>query len=72
MAVTVEVREKLIIVTKPGTDFAVTYEMREDADHIVMTQTWMPSHVASPTNSEFRTLAFQAAVDKARELGWIA
>lgn len=67
----VEVQGTSIIVTMPGTDLSVTYQKRFAAPHFVLTQRWVPAHVPWPTIFEFRTRAFQAAVAKARELGWI-
>jgi hypothetical protein len=34
-------------------------------------RSWVDPHITSPAISEFRAHAFQAAVSKARELGWI-
>lgn len=67
----VEVRGKSITVMMPGTDFAVTYKKRLDAPNLILTQTWVGHATTSPAVSQFRARAFQAAVDKARELGWI-
>ena len=66
----VEVHGTSIIVRMPGTDLSVTYQKRFATPHLVLTQSWVPAHVASPTITEFRARAFQAAVAKARELGW--
>ena len=60
-----------ITVTMPGTDFAVTYQKRFANPHLVLTRSWIAGSVDSPAISEFRARAFHAAVDKARELGWI-
>ena len=60
-----------IIVTMPGTDFAVTYQKRFATPHLVLTRSWVAGSIDSPAISEFRDRAFQAAVAKARELGWI-
>ena len=65
--INVEVRANRIVGTKSGTEFSVTYEKRDDANNIIMTCTWVPSNMAS----EFRAQAFQAALIKARELGWV-
>ena len=61
-----------IIVTKPGTDFTLAYQKRPDSPMLKLTRSWVDPHIMSPAISEFRTQAFQAAVSKARELGWIA
>jgi hypothetical protein len=60
-----------IIVTKPGTDFMLAYRKRPDSPNLVLTRSWEKPTVTSPEISEFRAHAFQAAVSKARELGWI-
>jgi len=60
-----------ITVTMPGTHFAVTYQKRFANPHLVLTRSWIAGSVDSPAISEFRARAFHAAVDKARELGWI-
>ena len=60
-----------IIITKPGTDFMLAYRKRPDSPNLVLTRSWEKPTVTSPEISEFRAHAFQAAVAKARELGWI-
>jgi hypothetical protein len=57
-----------IVVTKPGTDFMLAYRKRPDSPNLVLTRSWEKPTVTSP---EFCAHAFQAAVSKARELGWI-
>jgi hypothetical protein len=60
-----------IIVTRPGTDMMTAYRKRPDSPNLVLTRSWEKPTVTSPEISEFRAKAFQAAVSKARELGWI-
>jgi hypothetical protein len=67
----VAVEAGAITVTKPGTSYSVTYTKPEDSPHLVMTKSWLEPSLTTPAVSEFRARAFQAAVDKARELGWI-
>jgi hypothetical protein len=67
----ITVKGNSITVAKFGTDFYVTYENRPKNPHLVLTRSWVAATVTSPTISEFRARAFQAAVAKARELGWI-
>jgi hypothetical protein len=67
----VKVEGNAIMVSKIGTDFSVTYEKRPDNPHLVLTRSWIDQSVTTPTVSEFRARAFQAAVAKARQLGWI-
>ena len=60
-----------IVVTKPGTDFLTAYRKRPDSPTLKLMRSWVDLHITSPEISEFRAHAFQAAVAKARELGWI-
>ena len=62
---------KEIIITRPGTDMMTAYRKAPDRPNLVLTRSWLDPHVMSPEISEFRAQAFQAAVSKARELGWI-
>ena len=61
-----------IIVTKPGTDFMLAYRKRPESPTLKLTRSWVGPHITSPEISEFRAHAFQAAVAKSRDLGWIA
>ena len=56
------------MVMMPGTDFGVVYKKEIGTPHLVLTHT---EGSGTSTNHEFRARAFHAAVDKARELGWI-
>jgi hypothetical protein len=60
-----------IIVTRPGTNMMTAYRKRPESPNLVLTRSWEQPTVTSPEISEFRAQAFQAAVSKARELGWI-
>ena len=71
LELSVEVDGADITVTMPGTKFSVTYQKREDSPTIVLTHTWLAPSITTPAVSDFRARAFQAAVNKARELGWI-
>ena len=62
---------KEIIVTRPGTDMMTAYRKAADRPNLILTRSWVDPHTTSPAVSEFRAHAFQAAVSKARELGWI-
>ena len=59
-----------INVTRPGTDMMTAYR-KGPRPNLVLTRSWLDPHVMSPEISGFRAHAFQAAVAKARELGWI-
>ena len=56
-----------IIVTMPGTDFSVAYQKQFDSPHLVLTH----MSITASAIHQFRARAFHAAVEKARELGWI-
>jgi hypothetical protein len=67
----VEVRGTQIIVTRPGTDFRATYEKPSNQPHLVMVSARIEPNASTELVFAFRSLAFRAAVDRARELGWI-
>ena len=67
----VEVEGTHITVRMPGTDFWLTYQKEAGSPQLVLTGSWIELHITSPAVMEFRARAFQAAVSKARELGWI-
>jgi hypothetical protein len=61
-----------IVVRKPGTTLLLAYSKSAEQPRLVLTRSWVKPTTASPSIGEFRDQAFQAAVIKARELGWIA
>ena len=68
----VEVRDEEIIVTMPGTSYTVTYCKPANSSHL------LARHIAESDDkrtsislSEFLTLAWKLANERARELGWI-
>ena len=69
----VEVSGNEITVTtaEVGTAYSVTYERLPNQLQLVMTHSWLAAHITTPSVAEFRAKAFRAAVDKARELGWL-
>jgi hypothetical protein len=67
----VDVEDDEIVVTKPGARYLLAYRKSMDQPRLVMTRSWMGPTITAPGISEFRAKAFQAAVQKARELGWI-
>ena len=71
MELHVEILGEEILVTRPGTDFLLAYRKRPDSPTLKLIRSWVDPHTTSPAISEFRAHAFQAAVSKARELGWI-
>jgi hypothetical protein len=60
-----------IVVTRSGTDFLVAYRKTSDRPNLVLSRSWLPPTEATAFTNQFRAAAFQAAVSKARELGWI-
>ena len=63
-----------IIVTMPGTDLAVAYQKQFGTPHLVLTHMSITASGPAPVTDaihQFRARAFHAAVEKARELGWI-
>ena len=69
MDLNVELDGDEIVVTSPGTACMAAYQKAWDRPKLRLTRSWIDP--ASPAVHEFRAHAFQAAVSKARELGWI-
>jgi hypothetical protein len=69
----VEARDRDIIVTMPGTSFRVVYRKRDRSPQLVARLDYFQNEQKGPiTRAEFRARAWKLANDKARELGWIA
>jgi hypothetical protein len=60
-----------ITVVRPGTNLWVSYDKRQHSPHLILSDTWSNCIKMTPEVSEFRAEAFQAAIAKVRELGWI-
>ena len=68
----VEVRERDIIVTMPGTTFRIVYRKPDRAPQLVARLDYFQNQQKGPiTRAKFLALAWKLANDKARELGWI-
>jgi hypothetical protein len=68
----VQVRDDEIIVTMPGTHYAVTYCKPVNSPQLLARRiAESDDKHTSISLSEFLTLAWTLANDKARELGWI-
>ena len=65
----VETVDGQITVTRPATND--TYRKSADAPHLELAHSWIAVGVTTPEIPDFRTQAFQVAVNRARELGWI-
>jgi hypothetical protein len=62
-----------IIVSMPYTCFRMTYQASLEAPRLVELPFWTRDDRTAPISlTEFRWRAWQAALEKARELGWIA
>jgi hypothetical protein len=61
-----EARGSLLIVTEPRLEFHAIYIKQADSPQLVLMRR------APSSDHELIVAAFQAAVAKARELGWIA
>jgi hypothetical protein len=59
-----------IVVTKLGTTFLLAYRKSADEERLVLRRSRIPPTTTS-LRSAFRAQAWQAANDKAPELGWI-
>jgi hypothetical protein len=66
-----KVHASSIIVTMPGTDYWVTYEKRVDHQRLALVRSWMVASVKTPAIIDFRLRSRRAAINKARELGWL-
>jgi hypothetical protein len=66
-----KIRGTSITVTRRHTDFSATYEKRPGNPQLELTRKRVTAHEAMPEVFKFHAIAFQAAVYKARELGWI-
>ena len=58
-----------IVVWKPGR-FSVASKKPDHQRHLVVVRSWLADFTSKPL-AEFRALAAQLAVNKARSLGWI-
>jgi hypothetical protein len=65
----VEVQGSYILVAMRGTCFRAKYR-KQDAPWLALDE-WVEDSEASITFREFRTLAWVAANEKARDLGWV-
>jgi predicted alpha/beta hydrolase family esterase len=71
-ALRVEVLEDEIIVILPATSYGVVYHKPANAPQLLVKNFLSKNDSGAPmTQAEFFSRAWQAANDKARELGWI-
>ena len=67
----IEVEDKVIIVTLPGTTFRMNYNKAKKSDGLVAFGIHGDKD-AGVSQVDFLVCAWRVANDKARELGWIA
>ena len=68
----VEVGERDIIITMPGTSFRVVYRKPFSTSQLVARLDYFQNQQKGPiTRAQFRARASKLANEKARELGWI-
>jgi hypothetical protein len=72
-ALHVEVLDDEIVITPPGTSYAVTYYWATAflSGFLTKSHSGEEDHDAPMTQAEFHGRAWRLANDKARELGWI-
>jgi hypothetical protein len=66
-----EVDGRFIIVTLPGTLFRATYFKSLDSPGIMQSDHMTDDYKAATSRNEFLALAWKAANDMARGLGWL-
>jgi hypothetical protein len=66
-----EVEGEQIVVTLPGTSFRASYHKNPDAPGITQSPAVTDDNSAAITRKEFEALAWKAANEKAKKLGWI-
>jgi hypothetical protein len=69
---TVTLEGDKITVFRLATNLWASYDKRPHSPHLILTDTGLNWTKITPQVSQFRAEAYQAAVAKARELGWIA
>jgi hypothetical protein len=67
----IELEGEEIVVTRPGTTLLLAYSKSSELPQLALTRSCIKPNITSPGISDFRIDAFEAATEKARELGWI-
>ncbi len=57
------------VIWKPGTVFLIAFKKPDYQRHLVVVRSWLADFTSKPL-AEFRALAAELAVNKARSLGW--
>jgi hypothetical protein len=72
-ALSIQVKGKDLIITLPGSNYAVTYFKRDGSSGLLAKDMVQQDDPRLPqTAAEFLGMAWKIANQKARELGWIA
>jgi hypothetical protein len=71
-ALNVEVKDGVITITRPGTEFRVTYRWQPVARQLLLTYSWIEPSITTPEVAAFRLAAQELAEATARARGWIA
>ena len=71
-ALNVEVKDGVITITQPGTEFCVTYRWQPVARRLLLTYSWVDPSITTPEVAAFRVAAQELAEATARERGWIS
>ena len=69
---TVEVDDRYIVITMPGTSFRASYFASSNSSGLTRSDWMTEDGNASVSRTDFLKLAVEAAHAKARELGWLA
>jgi hypothetical protein len=67
----VKFRDGEIVVTRPGTGFSATYVRPDGYPNLLLSAAIVDSGAKPGAIFQFQAEAFDAALRKARELGWI-
>jgi hypothetical protein len=71
-ALTVEVDDRHIVITMPGTSFRASYFASTRSPALTRSDWMTEDSNANVSRTDFLRLAARAAYAKARELGWLA
>ncbi len=70
-SLTVEVDDRHIVITMPGTSFRASYFVSSNSPELTRSDWMTEDGEASVSRTDFLKLAVKAAHAKARELGWL-
>lgn len=67
----VEVQGDVITVTLPGTNYQALFHRSKDEPRLIQANQLAVDKAAPMSHQDFEAMAWEAAHDKARELGWL-